>query len=76
MNYSKLLRKNFFHSSFTLFIIFLSKKDKVQESYDNGLEQGKIEICKEMLNNGVDIELIAKTLNVSVSEAKSILLNR
>lgn len=49
-------------------------KEKAEQSFTNGLEQGKIEAYKEMLNNGVDIALIAKSLNISVSEAKSILL--
>lgn len=46
----------------------------IEKGIEQGIEKGKIECAKRMLELGVDIEIVAKGMDLTVDKAKKLLM--
>ena len=46
----------------------------MEKGIEKGIEKGKIEYAKRMLELGVDIEIVAKGMDLTVDKAKKLLM--
>ncbi|MDR0617463.1 MAG: hypothetical protein LBG23_01630 [Endomicrobium sp.] len=47
-------------------------KDGMEKGMDKGREEGRVEIAKNLLKLGIDMDLIAKSTELSLTEIKAL----
>ena len=53
----------------------LYERNRKREAYEEGREDKTIEATKNLYKNGVSVELISKSLNISIEQVKELVKN-